>query len=337
MSDTDWNSNLGHGFGMHKPTDENYHGTGPAGDTLTETWFWNFHVPEAKINCFAYCWVHPNLKMSSGGLIIYQGHKPSHLACELFDYRDYLSLQVVGDGSNIAFPNGLTVTALEPLTKLSMVFEDAARDTAFDLIANAVDVPIMRANNQHFEQLMHVTGTLRLRGKDHRVDCYAVRDRSWGELRPESNAPVPPYTWVTGAFGPDFAFNVGSHDDPSRDPEWSGLIDAPQRIFNDGWVLLNGEQRRITQASKITRRQGDRHAPVTHSYRFTDDHGEHYEIEGTLIAQTEWGGWSNMTCHLGLVEWKWNSRTGYGESQECSWNEYSYRMHQARLKSENDR
>ena len=226
------------------------------------------------------------------------------------------------------------MTALEPLTRLNMVFADPSRDSAFDLMAQAVDVPIMRANNRHFEQLMHVTGKLRLRGEDYEVDCHAVRDRSWGELRPETNAPLPPYTWVTGAFGPDFAFNVGSHDDPSRDPDWAGVLDAPQRIFNDGWVLVNGEQRRIVNSSKITRRSGDRHAPVTHSYRFEDDSGEHYEIEGTLIAQTEWGGWSNMTCHLGLVEWRWNGRTGYGESQECSWNEYSYRMHQAALATE---
>lgn len=332
MSDTDWNSNLGGGFGQHKPEDELYHGVGPEGDTLTETWFWNFHVPEAGINCFAYCWVHPNLKTVSGGLMLYQGIKPSHLACELFDYRDYLSMDVVGDGSRIAFPNGFAVTAIEPLEKVRMQFDDPARDTAFDVECDAIGVPIMRANNKHFEQVMHVTGTLRLRGRDHVVDCHAVRDRSWGELRPETNAPFTPYTWVTGAFGTDFAFNVGSHDDPERNPEWLGVMDVPGRIFNDGWVVVGGEQRRIVKSSKITKRNGDRHAPIAHQYWFQDDKGEAYEIAGTLIAQTEWGGWSNMTCHLGLVRWDWNGRTGYGESQEVSWNEYNYRMHQAALR-----
>lgn len=332
MSDTDWNSNLGGGFGQNQREDEFYHGTGPAGDTLTETWFWNFHVPEAAINCFAYCWVHPNLKMVSGGLMLYQGLKPSHLACEVFDYRDYLSMDVVGNGSRIAFPNGFSVTAIDPLEKVRMEFGDPSRDTAFDLDCNAVGVPIMRANNKHFEQVMHVAGRLRLRGREYQVDCHAVRDRSWGELRPESNAPVPPYTWVTGAFGPNFAFNVGSHDDPDRDPDWAGVMDVPQRIFNDGWVLVEGEQRRIVNSSKITRRTGERHAPVRHEYRFEDDKGITYEIAGTLIAQMEWGGWSNATCHLGLVQWDWDGRTGYGESQEVSWNEYHYQMHQAALR-----
>lgn len=330
MSDTDWNSNLGGGFGTHVPEDEYYHGTGPAGDTLTETWYWNFHVAEAAINCFAYCWVHPNLKTVSGGLFLYKGLKDSHLECELFDYRDYLSMDVVGDGRDIKFPNGFRVEAIVPMEHVRMTLDDPSRDTMFSVDCRAIDIPIMRANNKHFEQVMHCTGTLRLRGEEYRVDCHAVRDRSWGELRPESNAPLPPYTWVTGTFGSDFAFNVGSHDDPDRDPDWKGILDVPARIFNDGWVVVNGEQRRITQCSKITRRQGARNTPVTHDYMFTDDKGDSYRITGRLIGQAEWGGWSNMTCHCGLVEWEWNGRKGYGESQECSWNEYGWRMGQAR-------
>ena len=45
------------------------------GDSLTETWYWGFNVPEARINCYAYCWVHPNLGVVSAGLFIYRGIK----------------------------------------------------------------------------------------------------------------------------------------------------------------------------------------------------------------------------------------------------------------------
>lgn len=326
MSDTDWNANHGGGFGTHVAEDEYYHGTGPAGAALTETWFWNFHVPEVAINCFAYCWVHPNLQVVSGGLFIYRGITSSHLACEVFDYHDYLPMDVVGDGRVIAFPNGLRIEAVEPLRHVRMTYDDPARDSAFVVDCHALGVPIMRANNKHFEQVMHVTGKLTLRGAEHAVDCVTVRDRSWGELRPEANVPVPPYTWVTGAFGRDFAFNIGSHDDPARVPAWLGIVDPPVRIFKDGWVWSEGEHRRIVSSSKLTRREGPRHAPVSHVYEFEDEKGVTYAVTGQIIGQTEWGGWSNMTCHCGLVEWSWNGRTGYGESQECSWNEYSWLM-----------
>lgn len=330
MSDTDWNSNLGGGFGLHEATDEYFHGTGEPVDALTETWFWNFHVPEAAINCFAYCWVHPTLKVVTSGLMIYKGFKASHLECELFEIRDFMSIGVIGDGSDIQLPNGMRVQTIIPLEHVRLTFQDSARNTKVDVDLRAVDVPIMRANNKHFEQVMHVTGSLVLRGEAHKVSCFAVRDRSWAEPRPENHNPVPPYTWVTGTFDEDFAFNVGAHDDPARDPEWKDVMPAPDRIFNDGWVVVKGEQRRLRHASKLTTRQGDRFSPITHDYRFEDDKGERYHITGKLIAQTNWGGWSNMTCHLGLVEWDWDGRTGYGESQEVHWNDYVYRMAQSR-------
>lgn len=328
MSDTDWNSNLGSGFGRHVPEDEYYHGTGGPEDSLTETWFWNFHVPEAAINCFAYCWVHPNLKTVSSGLFLYKGIKASHLECEMFEFRDFMSMGVVGDGSDIQLPNGMRVQVITPLEHVRLTFDDPARETTVAVDMKAVNVPIMRANNKHFEQVMHVTGSIVLRGESHAVDCLAVRDRSWAEPRPENHNPAPPYTWVTGTFGEGFAFNVGSHDDPERDPDWKGKMAVPARIFNDGWVVVDGEQRRVVRSTKITRRTGPRQAPVTHEYEFEDDAGQTYRINGKLIAQTQWGGWSNSTCHLGLVEWDWDDRKGYGESQEVQWNDYVWRMNQ---------
>lgn len=330
MSDTDWNSNLGLGFGQHQPGDEFFHGTGEPVDSLTETWFWNFHVAEAAINCFAYCWVHPTLKVVSSGLFIYQGLKASHLECELFEYRDYMSMSVVGDGSDIHLPNSFRAQAVDPLNHVRLTFDDPQRETSVNVDLRAVGVPIMRANNKHFEQVMHATGELILRGKSYKVDCLPVRDRSWAEPRPENHNPAPPYTWVTGTFGEDFAFNVGSHDDPDRHPDWIGVMPVPARIFNDGWVVVNGEQRRVVKSSKLTTRRGDRNSPVTHDYSFEDDRGDAYHITGELIAQTEWGGWSNTTCHLGLVKWDWNGRTGFGESQEVHWNDYVWRMGQSR-------
>lgn len=329
MSDqTDWNSNIGGGFGSHTAADEYFHGTGEPGDSLTETWFWNFHVPEAGINCYAYCWVHPNLKVVTAGLLIYKGLKHQHLECELFDMHDYMSSVLVGDGSDIRLPNGMRVQVIVPMEQIRLSFSDPTRDTAFEVDLKAVGVPIMRANNKHFEQVMHATGWLTLRGAKHRVDCYPVRDRSWGEHRPEIHVSTPPYTWVTGTFGPDFAFNVGSHDDPALQPEWLGRMPAPGRIFKDGWVVVKGEARRILRASKITRRDRPLCRPLTHGYEFEDSAGTVYRLTGRLIAQSSWSGWSNMNCHLGLVEWDWDGRKGWGESQDVQWNDYVWRMSQ---------
>jgi hypothetical protein len=64
----------------------------------------------------------------------------------------------------------------------------------------AVDDPIVWANGKHFEQVMRTQGQLVLRGQRHDVDSFNIRDRSWGELRPEGHNPAPPYNWVHGVF-----------------------------------------------------------------------------------------------------------------------------------------
>jgi hypothetical protein len=331
--DTDWNRNVGGGFGHAETADEYFHGGGPPGDSLTETWYWGFNVPAARINCYAYCWTHPNLKVVTAGLFIYQGRKLQHLACEVFELRDYLSMDTVGDGSRIVLPNGFQIEVVEPLQHIRMRFQDDIRATRVNVDLRAAAPPVMRANNQHFEQLMHVTGSLVLRGEHHQVDCFHVRDRSWGELRPEDHAAMsPPYTWVTGAFGEGFAFNVGAHDDPTRQPDWAELFKlAPEDAFKDGWVLVNGEQRRLASASILTHRDSQSLQPLRHELEFEDTSGANYHMTGEVVAIAPWSGWSNMNAQLGMVEWSWDGQTGWGDSMDCHWNDYVYLSHREKM------
>jgi len=321
----DWNANLGRGFGQAAAQDEYYHGWGPDGDALTETWYWGFNVPEAAINCFVYCWVHPNLDVVSAGLIIYQGIKQHHLAAELFDIPAYLKAgPVVGDGSRIVVPNGLTVEVVRPLEEIRITYSDPSRDTECDVRLKAVAEPIMRANNLHFEQVMHCSGTLTLRGVRHAVDSHTVRDRSWGELRPEGHNPAPPYNWVTGVLdGGRFAFNVGSHDDPAGNPEWLGRMEIdPARIFKDGWVLRDGRQIQVEHARKRVWRDPARLMPERIEIDMVEEGGRASFIRGSVIASVPGFHWPNIATHLALVRWEMDGMTGHGESQDVQWNDY---------------
>lgn len=325
MSDTaEWNSNPGLAFGEAKPEDEYYHGWGPEGDSLTETWYWGFNIPEAAINCFVYCWVHPNLGVVSPGLIIYQGIKRHHLAAELWDIIGYAKAEpIVGDGSDIKVPNGLRMQAIRPLEEVRMTFADAGRDTACDIRMTAVARPVMRANNKHFEQVMRCEGTLTLRGVEHKVDGFTVRDRSWGELRPELHNPVPPYNWVTGVFDEGrFAFNIGSHDDPKGEPEWIGRMAPPPKIFRDGWVARGDAQSRVVRADKRVWRDAQALRPERFEIEMEEEDGTVSTMTGTVIASVPGFHWPNIATHLALVRWEMDGMVGYGESQDVQWNDY---------------
>ena len=325
----DWNRNVGGGFGTYTTKDEYYHGpNGEPGDTRTETWYWGFNVPEHAINCFCYCWVHPNLSVVTGGLLIYKGFKHQHLASELFEIRDFMSTGFLGDGRDIRMPNGFRAEVLEPLKHMRLTFQDPVRQTSVDVELRASSDLLMRANSKHFEQVMKVTGELVLRGERYTVDCFNVRDRSWGELRPEDHAPIPPYTWVTGVFGDgEFAFNLGAHDDPARNPDWASVYQLPpESIVKDGWVLVDGEKRRLTRASKLTHRQKPLLRPLRHEIELEDTTGRVYHITGEVVASSNWAGWANSNCHLGLVRWSCDGRVGWGETQEVQWNDYIWRF-----------
>ncbi len=327
----DWNSNTGGGFGLAEPRHEYFQTGGThTEDSVSQTWYWGFNIPEAKINAFAYCWTHPNLDVVTGGLMIYQGHKAQTQACELFDIFSFNKMTpIVGDGSLICFPNGMRVEVVDPLQHIRLTYEDATRQTKVDVDIRGTAAPLMRANNQHFEQVMKVTGDLLLRGAAYEVDCYNVRDRSWGEPRPENSAPLPPYTWVTGAFGEAMAFNLGAHDDPGSNPEWLGVYDLdPASVFKDGWVQIDGEQRRLKWARKATKREFTLCRPLRHEIEMEDTTGRLYRLSGEIIAQSCWAGWANANVWLGLVEWNWEGKTGHGETQEVQWNDYVWRFGQ---------
>ncbi|MCG2621319.1 hypothetical protein LVY72_05250 [Arthrobacter sp. I2-34] len=317
------------GFGTFSDADEFLHGTGPEGDSLTETWYWGFSIPEANLNFFAYCWLHPNLNVASGGLAIWKGIKRQHLASELFDWHTFISGDVIGDGSDIRLPNGFRAEVIEPLKHIHLTFSDPARDTQVDVHYKAAQEPAMRANGQHFEQLMHATGYVVLRGEHLTVDSFHLRDRSWGQLRPEVANPGPPYTWVTGAAEDgSWAFNVGSLDDPERDPLWSqdypGL--ASEAAYKDGWILRDGRTIHIKHASRHTEYDPESLRPTRFFIEIEDEEGEHMSVTGDVIASMPFSTWYNMIAHVALVRWEVEGRpTAYGDSTEVHWNDFVWR------------
>lgn len=303
-------------FGRLTDADEYLHGTGPAGDSLSETWYWGFGVPEASVNCFVYCWVHPNLGVATSGLTVYRGLNDHHLTADVFDVHAFLDAErVVGDGSRIEVPNGLTVTVVEPMRHVRIDVVEPERDLEIHVDLRAVAEPVVRPNGLHFEQVMHATGSLRSRGDDFTVDSHSVRDRSWGELRPEAHNPHGPYSWITGVTdGGAGAFNLGVLDLASLSPD--------QRL-RDGWLWRDGRVTRITSASVDVTRDPATGRPAGYRVDATDAEGRTLGATGHVTAGLPWSGWPNMVVHLGLVQWRLDDgTTAWGESQECQWNDH---------------
>ena len=301
------------------------------GGTCTETQYFGFYVPEANIYGFTYFWLRPNLNAIMGGIFICEGIKRNHIQAELFDFhQNILHTEVITDDlRHYKLPNSYEVEVLEPGKRMRLRYDDPVLQNKVDLAITAASPVAMRANNKHFEQAMHYKGSLTLRGKTHQVDCYNVRDRSWGELRPEVGMELPPLTWTTGCFGPDFAFNCSAFDHPDRNPvTMKALPITEEMAFNDGWIWRNGELVKITSINKLTQRDPVNGRPLSHDMLAVDVNGREYHIKGTVTAGLPQSFWPNCLSHMGMTRWDCDGNTGWGDTQEIQWAEFTRKFTQ---------
>lgn len=309
------------------PEDDLLHPSANAGidgDTLTETQYFGFNIPEERIHGLAYMWYHPNLKVVTGGLMVWRGVKRMAIAAELFDFRAFMSDKALAqDLHEFRLDNGYGVKILEPNKRFHLTYSDEARGNAIDLISEAVTPVAMFGDGKHFEQGMKVRGTLRLRGAEYQVDCYNVRDRSWGKLRPETIMPIPPVSWTTGCFGDDLVFNCNMMDHAGSNPQVGGAFEMPaEKALNGGWIWKDGALKLVTAARKLVRRDDVTFAPQTIELHLTTEDGEETVARGELVASCPWATWPNMMANISLIRWEIDGRVGYGDAQDVLWADF---------------
>lgn len=310
-----------------KPEDDLLHpqvNAAVEGDTLTETQYFGFNVPQENIHGLAYMWYHPNLRVVTGGIMAWRGVKRMAIAAELFDFRAYMSdSAIAGDLHEYRLDNGYGVKMLEPNKRFRITYADDARGNAVDLVSEAVTPVAMFGDGKHFEQGMRVRGALTLRGKEYAVDCFNVRDRSWGKLRPEAIMPVPPVSWATGAFGDDLIFNCNVMDHEGGNPQLTGPFAIPQeKALNGGWLWRDGKLLLITAAKKMVRRDPESFIPYVVTLHLTTEDGAELVARGTLAASCPWGTWPNIMANISLIRWEMDGRIGYGDMQDVLWADF---------------
>jgi hypothetical protein len=321
----------GTGFGTPGPKDDFYHGRSlpEKHHEMTETWYWGFYEPKSNLHGFIHIWTHPNLNLCTGGIFAHFGHKREHLAAEVFDFRNFTPDTIFDEAGNIRLANGLTVTFEEPMKRMRIRYENRDRDFLLEMTQEAVQPAIMRSNNQHFEQTMRAIGHVTYQGRKVEFDNLSIRDRSWGERRPEDGHKMPPYTWMNGAFSDDFAFCISGIDDPERNPNWAGMYDVPrEKLMSDAWIYDRGKQLRLTGMSKITERAEDGLRPVRNIIDCVTEDGREFRFVGEILASNPWHCWQNALCHCGLTRWTSPQfeNEGWGETQEVQWNDYVVRV-----------
>lgn len=172
----------------------------------------------------------------------------------------------------------LGYTMREPLTRWHI---DLTGHTQVDLSFTALGPPhdyspaggdtndAAPSGAHHFEQFGAVTGHITVNGREHRVDAFGQRDKSWGV---REWGAIRGWEWLTGHFGPDLAFNVTLSLVPGQD--------GPS-----GFLFRDGENIAVTDASVDYTWGRTPHVPTAADIRLCDERGDVHHIHATALAQ----------------------------------------------------
>ena len=315
-------------FGTYSLTDEELHLEAKADKphyALTETQYFGFFVPEHNIHCFTWVWCHPNLNTVTGGTMAWKGIKRRSLACELFDYRNFMTADVFRDSfTSYKLDSGIGIEMTEPGRQFRLTYNDAARENRFDVLQTAVSEPLVWPTNNHFEQVMKCEGEITLRGETHAVDCFSVRDRSFKEYRlEEPMANVPPNYWITGVFDETFSFCVVGMDHADLNPMWKDKFELPgSSSLRFGWLIVDGKKIAVREGRIKTEYDMDNLFVKTMDLTLTDTDGRVFQIHGEVGATTPFIAWMNARVPISLVHWTCSGKSGVGEIQSAQFTDF---------------
>lgn len=330
------------------PADDSYHQPPPDADRYwTETNWWSLNVPERRLGLWLHCQHHPIRETVTWRVFAWdpRGADPGRLA--YYKRLDEVPMPRPEDGSvpdlrDITFPaGGYSVKVLKPTLDYHISYADPEVGFALDIEHRSVheprrfpdgEAPMMHA--PHFDQLGHVIGELTLHGERIPVDCYSVRDRTWGPRggaygasrkkehlagQYEVRNPGGP-TWrqverERGRGRIDYIF--GHADDRTgflsfvrpQDGEASG-----RSPLNAGYLIRDGETQPIDKTKSWMKNYRDPHTGWNaHMEVFlTDVTGRTAEVEGFSVSHM----CENGTGSNALFRWEMDGRTMWGEDQD---------------------
>ena len=265
----------------------------------TETCWFSWNVPERKLGGWAYCQARPNAGICNGGAWVWDDD--AAYPWELLYRAEYSGLQLPPrserDIRDFEWPNGVHVQALEPLHRYGVTYSDpGGLELALEFegimepnLHPTGVVPFLKG--AHFDQAGHVTGDMVLRGEQVPIDCYSVRDRSWGP-RPTG---TPPTSGSTKSPGPSQAGNFGGvgYSFCAAGPGEAWLVYAVPGPEVEpvicGFLLRGDEYAHILAGERRVTFDAETGWPLTLEIEAVDETDRRLSVKGDVVSR-HWRG-----------------------------------------------
>lgn len=304
--------------------DVEFHTPPHADHRWAETYIFPIAIPQEHLLVMVYVVVRPRLGVMLNDIYVY-GTLTDNRA-ELLYVDSQVHLPAPQRMSDIDSPSGLKLRAVTPPRdwRIDYVgFDDTEIHVDWNGIMDPFDVHdlkhtphatgthdekmarsgLAKAWNGHFDMTGRVTGTVRVRGREFRVDSLERMDHSWGE-RGENDLPA--MDSISAQFDERLAFHLITHVD----------LEAPcgrdQKLAH-GYVLEDGVQHGVQSLEISTTRLGT--TPTSMRLVVEDVRAKRWTLVGTPDVGAPWNIYAT-TCWTGLMDWSLGERRGYGVLME---------------------
>jgi hypothetical protein len=324
------------------PDDDGYHRPTTEDPRWVETTWWSLNVPERRLGAWLHAGYHANRQEVTWRVFAWddRGSDPARTAY----YRKAVDVPLPGtpDLRRIAFPGGgFSVTMLRPLMDYHVGYRDPGAGFSIEFEHRSVHPPRRFTPgeppalfNPHLDQLGHITGELVLHGERIPLDCYSVRDRTWGPRGgPHSRSQKARYVRgehrVSQPGGPRWR-EIERERGRGRIQYIFGHTDAttgflgfvrPQdgdaagwSPLNVGWLLRDGVFESLDKARSRMRvfRDPDTGWSAHMQVELADLAGRTMQAEGFGVSRIcEDGAGANT-----LMRWEYDGKIGWGEDQD---------------------
>ena len=281
----------------------------------TETSWWSFHVADRGLAGWLYVQVRPHQNSTAGGAFVYEPGSTSPWELPFYAMFDHQRLSDDLDLRHACLESGVSIDVVEPGMVYDLGYQfreetDFIADLRFEGLIEPfpylAGTPPFNASS-HYDQPGRLTGTIELRGETIDVDCFSLRDRSWGP-RPEhwGRGGRLSYAFATMDEGTGFlAFCHPSGQDPFTDEE----------SVTTGYLLADGEVARLTSGTRRSIRDPRTRMVRSIEVDLIDERGRTLHATGQPVSAM------TLTRHRvtynTLLRWQnHEGRIGWGEDQD---------------------
>ena len=271
-------------------------------------WF-SFSIPERGIHGLCYYFFRPNMQLLVGGPAMWDDSGNQMWNCLYYDWHTFQAMPEGAEKFNFTAPGSLSVKMLEPTKRFQLNYDKNGftLDLLWEAIAKPHDFTGMEevatgaaGQRLHIEQFGRVRGTIRCKGEEYPVDCYSLRDTSFG-VRTFGTVIKGSYFW--GIRSETSGFHVLT------------LGEGREQRVAGGFLLKDGRMETLTGGMRTVVEDGP-YTPKSFSLELEDKAGRTASLIGRPKSDFIFTGYSDNPTTWSMLEIEEDGQTYWGDIQE---------------------